>query len=91
MFTGVCCPQGDVCSRRGAWSRGDLLPGASLVQGVSVPREVSAPGGVPGPGGGGAWSRGTRRLLLREVLVLLECILIYRDEFNAKPNSIMRC
>ena len=66
-----------------------LVPGGSAPGGVPAPGWVSAPGGgawsqqveVPGPRGGaccrgGAWWRPPRRLLLRAVRILLECILV---------------
>ena len=72
LFTGGCLvPRGDAWSRGSAWSGG----GGCL---------VAEAGLLPG---GGAWSRGsalggclvetpTRRLLLRVVRILLECILV---------------
>ena len=79
---GVC----DSVHGGGAWSRG-----VCSWRGVPAPGWVSAPGGgclVPGGGGawskgggcllpgGGAWWRPPRRLLLRAVCILLECILV---------------
>ena len=60
---------------------GCLLPG-----GVPGPGGVSAPGGVPGPGGLVSQHalRHTppqeRQLLLRMVCILLECILVKKND-----------
>ena len=49
-------------------------------------------GGVPGPRGvhgpGGAWWRPPRRLLLRAVRILLECILVYEIFSDRLQNLI---
>ena len=73
-FTPVChsvhregCLVPGVPGLGGAWSRG------CLVWGVPGPGRVSGPGRVPGPGGCGDRPG---RLLLRAVLILLECILV---------------
>ena len=84
----VICLQVCVCPRGGAWSGGmsslgGLVPWGAwshawswgcLVQGVPGPRW-----GVPGPGG--AWWRPPKRLLLRAVRILLECILVVTIAF----------
>ena len=59
---------------------------------------MSAPGGVPGAGRGpgprgGAWSWGVpggdppRRLLLRAVRILLECILVDGNEYPQRGSK----
>ena len=64
-----------------------LFTGGPGPSGVPGPKGGSCPGGVLGPRGraclvlgdlvpGGAWWRPPRRLLLRAVRILLECILV---------------
>ena len=75
----------------GAWSGGSA-PREGLLQGRGVPGQGGLLlGGVPGPGG--AWWRPPRRLLLRAVRILLECILVVNafdcginfDRHNKRP------
>ena len=81
---------------------GCLLPG-----GVSGSGGCLVPGGVPGPGGGawsrggacsgrsgpvgGTWWRPPRRLLLRAVRILLECILVYCAFVTQGHFSLKKC
>ena len=76
LFTGGRCLLLGACSCGGAWSWGDAWSGGCLVWGG-----LSAPGGHLLPGGAwsqrAAWWRPPRRLLLRAVRILLECILVF--------------
>ena len=68
VHRGGACSWGVPAPGEGVWSGGCLLWGC-LVRGVPAPRGGACSGGVPG-------EDPPRRLLLRAVRILLECILV---------------
>ena len=91
IFTPVChsVHRGRGLLPGGGLVQGGLVRGGSGPGGLCLLQEGACSGGVSAPGGVCAWWRPPRRLLLRAVRILLECILVSNKLVSSyKCNSL---